>query len=298
MGKYSNGFNCHSVNPKFLSIPDSQMPNFNSTEQLEERGYYADLKQLVEEMYEQNGNTKVTLLVLSMGGPVSHYFLTNIVNQEWKDTYIHSYIPIVAAWSGNNALPSLLHPPEFSVLLFPINVSTEELFKLSRSHASLYWLSPRESIWKDTILISTPTKNYTASDYEELFTDVGYPQGYTQFSDFDVDWPAPNVPTYCIYSLGSPTPLTHVYGDGFPNTQPIKVIYGDGDGVVNKPSLEVCLQWANSSYPFNSSVIPGRDHLNITNDKLVQQAIGRIVGAPENPINGRLIFKKLVNTVQ
>ena len=248
-------------------------------------------------MYEQNGNTKVTLLVLSMGGPVSHYFLTNIVNQEWKDTYIHSYIPIVASWSGNNRLPSLIHPPAFSIFIyFPIRVSTEELFNYDRNEASAYWLSPRESVWKDTILISTPTKNYTASDYEELFTDVGYPQGYTQFTDFDVDWPAPNVPTYCIYSLGFPTPLTYVYGDGFPNTQPIKVIYGDGDGVVNKPSLEVCLRWANSSYPFNSSVISGQDHNNVISDKLVLQAIGRIVGAPEDPINGKPILK-LTNAV-
>ena len=241
-------------------------------------------------MYKQNGNIKVTLLAFSMGGPVSHYFLTNIVNQEWKDTYIHSYIPVVASWSGNNHLPDLLHPPAFSYLsYFPVQVSTEELFKLSRSYASEYWLSPREPVWKDTILISTPTKNYTASDYEELFTDVGYPQGYTQFSDFDVDWPAPNVPTYCFYSLGSPTRLTYVYGDGFPNAQPTQIIYGDGDGVVNKPSLEVCLQWANSSYPFNSSVIPGRDHLSIVSDKLLHQAIGRIVGAPENLINGKPI---------
>ena len=198
-------------------------------------------------MYQQNGNTKVTLLAISMGGPVSHYFLTSIVNQEWKDTYIHSYIPIVAAWSGANGLPAFIHPPAISIhLFFPIEISTEELFKLSRSYASAYWLSPRESAWKDAILISTPTKNYTASDYEELFTDVGYPQGYTQISEFDADWPAPNVPTYCIYSLGSPTLLKFVYEDGFPNAQPTQIVYDDGDSVVNKPSLEVCLRWANS----------------------------------------------------
>ena len=259
--------------------------------QLEERGYYAELKQLVEEMYEQNGNVKVSLLAISMGGPVSHYFLTRVVNQEWKDTYIHSYIPIVAVWSGANGLSALLTPPAFNIhLFFPIQASTEELFKLSRSYASAYWLLPRESAWKDRILISTPTKNYTASDYEELFTDAGYPQGYTQIIAFDVDWPAPNVPTYCFYSLGSPTPLTYVYGDGFPNTQPTQIIYGDGDGVVNKPSLEVCLRWANSTHPFNSSVIPGRDHFNITNDILFQRTLGRIIGAPENPIDGKPVL--------
>ena len=139
-----------------------------------------------------------------------------------------------------NGLPALLTPPAFNIhFFFPIQASTDELFKLSRSYASTYWLSPHEYVWKDAILISTPTKNYTATAYEELFTDAGYPQGYTQISEFDVDWPVPNVPTYCFYSLGSPTPLTYVYGDGFPSTQPTQIIYGDGDGVVNKPSLEV-----------------------------------------------------------
>ena len=242
-------------------------------------------------MYEQNGNTKVTLLPISMGGPVSLYFLTRVVNQEWKDTFIHSYIPIAAAWSGANGLPSVLTPPAISIFfLFPVQASAEELLTLSRSYASAFWLSPRTSAWNDTILISTPTKNYTANDYQELYTDAGYPQGYTQFSDFDVDWPAPNVPTYCFYGLGFPTPLTYVYDAGFPSTQPTTVIYGDGDGVVNKQSLEVCLRWADSNYPFQSSIFAGRDHFNITSDKSLLQSIGRIVGAPQDPINGRLIL--------
>ena len=87
----------------------------------------------------------------------------------------------------------------------------------------------------------------------------------------------------------------YIYGDGFPNTQPTQLIYGDGDGIVNKASLEVCLRWANSSYPFTSSVISGRDHINITSDISFQQTLGRIVGAPEDPINGKPIYKSMTN---
>ena len=71
--------------------------------QLKQRGYYANLKQLVETMYEQNNNTKVTLVVHSMGGPVSLYFLANMVNQQWKDQYIHSYVTLAGAWNGANS---------------------------------------------------------------------------------------------------------------------------------------------------------------------------------------------------
>ena len=73
--------------------------------------------------------------------------------------------------------------------------------------------------------------------------------------------------------------------DGFPDTQPT-VINGDGDDAVNKPSSEVCLRWANSGYTFNRTVFQGVSHSGILADRSVLQAIGSIVGAPANPING------------
>ena len=53
------------------------------TDELEKRGYFDKLKSLIEDMYNSNGQTKVTLVVHSMGGPVSLHFLTgfNRVNQ-------------------------------------------------------------------------------------------------------------------------------------------------------------------------------------------------------------------------
>ena len=78
------------------------MQNLFSTEMLTERGYFAALKQLVEQMYEENSYTKVVLFVTSQGGPVSLYFLTKIVSQAWKDTYIDTYIPVAAAFTGGS----------------------------------------------------------------------------------------------------------------------------------------------------------------------------------------------------
>lgn len=60
-------------------------------------------------MYAQNGNTKITLVVNSYGGPVSLYFLTGIVTQDWKDTYIHGYVTLAAAWNlGGSSIHSIL----------------------------------------------------------------------------------------------------------------------------------------------------------------------------------------------
>ena len=237
-------------------------------------------------MYQDNGNTKVTLVVISMGGPVSLYFLTQVVNQEWKDTYIHSYISLAAAWSGASGVSRVLTPsPNSTFLLFPIQASPQDLFSLYRTFPSSYFLLPRASAFSDAILVSTPTQNYTASDYEQLFMDAGYSQGYTQFRENDIDFPAPNVSTYCFYGLGFPTQLTNVYNASFPDTQPT-ILYGEGDGVVNKQSLEACIRWANSGYPFNRTVFPGLDHSTIITDEAVLQAIGRVVGAQVDPING------------
>ena len=90
--------------------------------------------------------------------------------------------------------------------------------------------------------------------------------------------PGPNVPTYssCFYGLGVDTPTTFIYDGGFPNSPPT-VIPGDGDNAVNRPSSEICLQWANSAYPFNRTVFQGVGHIAILSDAAVLRAIEDIV---------------------
>ena len=249
-------------------------------------------------MYEDNGNTKVTLVVISMGGPVSLHFLTQVVNQDWKDTFIHSYVSLAAVWAGtSNILSSALTPPPTSTFLFyPIEASTQDILSMFRSFVSTHWFAPRASAFNDITIVSTPTRNYTSSEYQELFTDAGYPQGYTKFSQNDLNFPAPNVSTYCFYGLGVPTPLTYIYDDGFPNTQPT-IAFGDGDALVNKESLDICLRWADSGYPFNRTIFPGIDHSNIISDETVLRAIGQIVGAPVDPIMNSASQLRVLHTL-
>ncbi len=243
--------------------------------QVNQRGYYADLKQLVQTMYGQNNNTKVTLVVHSMGGPVSLYFLASVVDQQWKDQYIHSYITLAGAWNGANS--------GLGMLLSGLPVESKTYFPASlyRTFPSLFYLLPRTSIWNDTVLVSTSDRNYTANDYQQLFTDAGYPQGYDQLTDLDIEWPPPNVPTYCFYGLGIPTAMTYVYRSDFPDAEP-SVVTDDGDNTINKPSSEICLRWENSSYPFKRTVFQGIDHGAIVRDKGVLETIASIVGVPVN----------------
>lgn len=244
-------------------------------------------------MYEENDNTRVTIVVHSMGGPVSLYFLTNFVSQKWKDMYIHSYVTLSGAWSGGNGvLSGLLTGP------IPLNQVEEPIGRegsrdVYRTFASFYLLFPRASVWNDTVLVVTPTQNYTANDYQDLFTDAGYPQGYTQFSEIPLDWPAPNVDTYCFYGLDVLTPMTFEYGNGL-GELPTGTDFGDGDGTVNRPSSEVCLRWSSMSndYVFNRTTFSGVNHSAIIFDDTVLQAIESVVLIPENPTNGALPMPK------
>lgn len=41
------------------------------------------------------------------------------------------------------------------------------------------WMLPFEEAWpKDHVFISTPTFNYTTQDYQRLFTDINYEDGW------------------------------------------------------------------------------------------------------------------------
>ena len=267
------------------------MPSY--TEQLNDRGYYAELKQLIQTMYVQNNNTRVTFVVHSMGGPVSLYFLTRIVSQEWKDTYIHSYIPLAGAWSGGNGVVTNLLTGPLTNSSIDRVIGVQKSRNIYRTYPSFYFLLPRASVLNNTVLITTTSRNYTANDYQQLFTDAGYPQGYTQLSEIDVEWPAPNVPTYCFYGLGVPTPASFVYANGL-DMLPTDIGFGDGDGTVNRPSLEVCLRWANSSYRFQSTVFQGVGHSAILSDVVVLQSIKSVVDIPdENPTSSAVLLAPL-----
>ena len=249
-------------------------------------------------MYRENNNTNVTIVVHSMGGPVSLYFLTSgIVTQEWKNTYIANYITLSGAWSGANeaimAEISGIDPiPDSGFWKYIRRFIGRHLEKLLhpiiRSMQSTVWMLPRASIWNDTILVQTPTRNYTAIDYQDLFRDIGQEQLFTMYNgikSINPDFPAPNVSTHCFYGIGLPTPQNFVYSESFPEgamSDP-QILMGDGDGTVNLPSSEICLRWQSSRFLFQTETFPGVNHHEMITNDAVLQKIGKIVGAPLDP---------------
>ena len=161
-------------------------------DQLEQRGYYTRLQKLVEETYEEGGGEKVTLVVHSMGGVVTLYFLTSVVNQNWKDKYINVFITLCSDWSGSyGAIENVIFLDSDANPIFRgLNLTPGE-----RTQQSNYWLMPNSSVWGDSVLVITPNRKYTANDYESLLTDIGYKQGFEMYSGIttiNAGFPAPN----------------------------------------------------------------------------------------------------------
>ena len=80
---------------------------------------------------------------------------------------------------------------------------------------------------------------YTANDYDGLFRDLGFPEGYNMFRGIkDIStWPPPHpsVPTHCFYSTGVPTPEIFKYSEDFPEiSEPVAEYGEEGDGQVSR----------------------------------------------------------------
>lgn len=262
-----------------------------NTDELNRRGYFKNVQSLIEETYQQNNNQKVTLIAHSMGGLVSHHFLTRYsgIDQLWKDKYVNAWVTLSGAWSGGvQSIAKIVYGSNFSNLLISYIVNGF-LVPILRTIPGLYWLTPRASVYNDTVLISTPSKNYTAVDYEELFNTIGYPIGLKIFeiiTSVTPDFPAPNVSTYCYYGYNVSTPLTYEFKEDLNKfnaigMQPTRIITGNGDGTVNQASSAVCHQWGTMEpkYPFKLRQYTQVNHTEMVTNERVLSDVALIVGA-------------------
>jgi len=201
-----------------------------------------------------------------MGALVSHHFLTRYIgiDQQWKDMYIHAWVTLSGAWSGGvKTLGQVVSGADLN--LFPTSTAQQRqqqkmlLVPIMRTLESIPWILPRHEYYRNTVLVSTPSRNYTAAEYSDLFSRIGYTDGYEVYNyvaqSVTPTFPPAGVRTYCFYGTNVPTPETYVYdqdlnaGNSIGMTQ--HTLMGDGDGTVNLVSLQVCKQFATSTKEFS-----------------------------------------------
>ena len=245
----------------------------------QEQGYYNNLKQLIEDVYANGGNTPITLLVHSMGAPTSLYFLTKVVDQAWKEKYIKSYVSLSGAWRGLSKTVKMFSSGDNEGIIIDMDIWGR---KAQRTYPATAWLLPNPSdTWtRDEVLVSTPAANYSAWDYKALFQAMNYTRGYEMYGEFNnltSELLPPNITTYCYYGDKVDTPLTFVYGPGdFPDKDP-KTVNGNGDGTVNINSLMSCERWKNQQpYSVTLKSFDNVEHVDMVKNKDVINAVEAI----------------------
>ncbi|XP_017889176.1 group XV phospholipase A2-like [Ceratina calcarata] len=239
---------------------------------------FKKLKDLVEETYNMNKQTPVTLLAHSMGGPMTLIFLQR-QSPTWKDKYINCLITLAGVWGGSvKALKVFAIGDDLGAYLLRQSTLKDEQI----TSPSLGWLLPSKLFWKDTeVLVQTAEKNYTLSTLRDYLIDINVPNGWEFRKDnekYQLDFTAPGVEVHCLYGAGIDTVQRLYYKPGTSIEGIPQLIPGDGDGTVNLRSLEACKYWqGKQKQKVYSQVFPGLNHMDILKNNSVLNYIQTVL---------------------
>lgn len=157
------------------------------------------------------------------------------------------------------------------------------------------WMIPSEEAWpEDHVFISTPSFNYTHQDYRRFFSDINFEDGWYMWEDtknLTAGLPTPGVEVHCFYGVGLLTPVTYIYDEQFPNSDPVDFLYEDGDDTVDSRSMSRCKRWiGEQEQPVYVTEFSGMAHLDIVFNLDVLDAIQEI-------LEGRVQKDKTIRTI-
>eukprot|EP00339_Tiarina_fusa_P022426 CAMPEP_0117062272 /NCGR_PEP_ID=MMETSP0472-20121206/43379_1 /TAXON_ID=693140 ORGANISM="Tiarina fusus, Strain LIS" /NCGR_SAMPLE_ID=MMETSP0472 /ASSEMBLY_ACC=CAM_ASM_000603 /LENGTH=358 /DNA_ID=CAMNT_0004781329 /DNA_START=76 /DNA_END=1153 /DNA_ORIENTATION=+ len=189
----------------------------------------SDLKALIEQLYNQNGQTAVFILCHSMGNLEFASFMETM-DQAWKDEFVAGFISAAAPWSGASlAIRALVSGIKVA------NVDQFTVASLIQTFGSVVWMVPTETLLGEQPVVRTNTTSYNYHQFPKLFEDIGAETAEAIFESLGAsleNLPSPNVPTYCLYGTNTETEIFYDYGNGL-DAQPTKIYYEkSGDGVV------------------------------------------------------------------
>ncbi|UXI18847.1 cleavage and polyadenylation specificity factor [Sarcoptes scabiei] len=230
--------------------------------------YLVSMKRLIEETYERNHQQRVMIVCHSMGCLLMLRFF-NLQKQSWKNQFVQSFITLGAPWGGAvKSVKAFISGDNFGVIVAPsLTIRDDE-----RTFPSLAYLLPNSNVFdSNLILVETRDRKYTIRNYDQLFRDINYPVGHEMWNDvknLTYTLEAPGVEVYCIYGTGSDTMKKIIYErNRFPDEQPDRIEYGDGDGTVNIESLSACKRWQREQrQPVHHYPIKNLDHMKVLSD--------------------------------
>lgn len=163
-------------------------------------------------------------------------------------------------------------------------ISSLKIRTQQRTAVSTIWLFPNANTWPaDKVLLQAPNANYTVKDYQRFFQDIDYPEGWEMRKDTESLVSAlepPGVAVHCLFGSGVPTAEAYQYAT-FPDAEPTKVTYGDGDGTVNLLSSTQCKRWVGKQpYPVKLVELPANEHVNMLLNQTTVAYIKAVLNQP------------------
>lgn len=209
----------------------------------ENKQWFSDMKDLIEDTYTLNNDTAVTIISHSMGSPMTMVLLQQLPD-EWKNKYIRRVISLAGAWAGSIKAVKVFAMGDD---LGSFALSGKTLRPLQISYPSMSWLLPSPLFWKpNEVLVETPDRQYTMAQLKEFLADLDYTTGWEMRKDtitYSLNFSPLNVEVHCLYGTGLDTVEKLRYKKSVSVSEKPTLVMGDGDGTVNSRSLQSCKYW-------------------------------------------------------
>ena len=229
--------------------------------------WFDKMTALVEETYELNNRTKVTILSHSMGCLYGLWFL-NQKDDEWKSKYIFQWIPTAGVFGGAGSGIKQVLSGDVSIVPIP-GLTGLMVREEQRSFESSMILLPTAQVWGNRPLIFTPNYNYSVNDYEVLFQRSNFEHGFERYqlvANQTANLNPPGVHTVHLYGTDMDTPTFFRYSSDSNFDEEPETINGNGDDTVPIASLQSAgLLWKdnNNGMAFFEKSFSGQTHTGI-----------------------------------
>ena len=210
--------------------------------------FYDRLKALIEKAYEENDHQRVALYGYSEGAMVTHYFLTRLVSQEWKDKYVDRVVFTAPSFGGT--LYAVKVAWDHWADKLPELFRTEALETFIMSIPTMAAHMPNHHLITDTPVVIGPNgEKIYAKDVQQFLYDHDKVKGTGRSmleagrDVYTSEIPHPGVDVYMLYNSGEATGVTMQFKDGW--DQPYTEVMAPGDDtIVADVVRDVARRWA------------------------------------------------------